>query len=84
MSKGPSFSWPMWSYASRCRITRSLYLVASYDVGSVDYEKFYHSYGIGVRYTVPLLGKLRLDYGWNTETGSPGGSFLYRRDVLKL
>ena len=49
----------------------SLYLVAFYDVGSVDYEKFYHSYGIGVRYTVPLLGKLRLDYGWNTETGSP-------------
>ncbi|NLY88993.1 MAG: BamA/TamA family outer membrane protein [Firmicutes bacterium] len=49
----------------------SLYLVAFYDVGSVDYKKFYHSYGIGVRYTVPLLGKLRLDYGWNGETGSP-------------
>ncbi len=49
----------------------SLYLVAFYDLGSVDYKKFYHSYGIGVRYTVPLLGKLRLDYGWNGEGGTP-------------
>lgn len=49
----------------------NLFLVAFYDVGSVDYKKFYHSYGIGLRYTVPLLGKLRLDYGWNTENGTP-------------
>lgn len=49
----------------------SLYVVAFYDVGSVDFEKLYHSYGIGVRYTVPLLGKLRLDYGWNAEGKPP-------------
>ena len=49
----------------------NLFLVAFYDLGSVDYKKFYHGYGIGIRYTVPLLGKLRLDYGWNGEDGSP-------------
>lgn len=49
----------------------NLFLVAFYDLGSVDYKRFYQSYGIGVRYTVPLLGKLRLDYGWNGEGGSP-------------
>ena len=42
-------------------------LVAFYDVGSVDREEFNYGYGIGVRYIVPFLGQLRLDFAWDQE-----------------
>jgi len=49
----------------------NLEFVLFYDAGTVDLEEYYQSYGIGMRYTVPLLGKLRFDYGWNAEGDAP-------------
>lgn len=48
-----------------------LQLVTFYDYGSVDYEDFYSSYGLGIRYNIPMLGNIRLDYAWNGEGDSP-------------
>lgn len=49
----------------------NLEFVLFYDAGTVDLEEYYQSYGIGLRYTVPFLGKLRFDYGWNAEGDPP-------------
>lgn len=49
----------------------NLEFVLFYDAGTVDLEEYYQSYGIGLRYTIPLLGKLRFDYGWNAEGDAP-------------
>lgn len=49
----------------------NLEFVLFYDAGTVDLEEYYQSYGIGLRYTIPLLGKLRFDYGWNAEGDPP-------------
>ena len=38
----------------------NLEAVLFYDVGTVDFDQYYHSYGIGFRYNVPFLGQLRL------------------------
>lgn len=53
----------------------ALEFVAFYDIGSVDYKNYYQSYGLGFRYTVPLLGQLRFDFGWNNEKIEPQPKF---------
>jgi outer membrane protein insertion porin family len=50
---------------------KGLAAVVFYDYGSVDFDDFYSSYGIGLRYTIPMLGNIRLDYAWNGEGDSP-------------
>lgn len=46
-------------------------LVAFVDYGSTDWEEFGSSYGVGIRYNLPMLGQIRIDYGWNGEGDSP-------------
>ena len=46
-------------------------LVVFYDYGSVDWKNYFSSYGVGFRYNIPMLGQIRIDYGWNGEGDSP-------------
>ncbi|HHW12534.1 MAG TPA: BamA/TamA family outer membrane protein [Firmicutes bacterium] len=55
----------------------NLEAVLFYDVGTVDFEKYYHSYGVGFRYNIPLLGQLRFDFGWTPESGKPKFNFFF-------
>lgn len=55
----------------------NLEAVLFYDVGTVDFEEFYHSYGVGFRYNIPLLGQLRFDFGWTPEGGKPKFNFFF-------
>ncbi|NLW60210.1 MAG: BamA/TamA family outer membrane protein, partial [Firmicutes bacterium] len=41
------------------------------------FEEFYHSYGVGFRYNIPLLGQLRFDFGWTPEGGKPKFNFFF-------
>lgn len=49
----------------------NLELVAFVDYGSTDWDHFHSSYGVGIRYNLPMLGQIRLDYGWNGEGDKP-------------
>lgn len=58
----------------RFSANENMELVAFYDLGSVDREEYYYGYGIGVRYIVPFLGQIRLDFAWDQE-GEPKTHF---------
>lgn len=51
----------------RFSANENMELVAFYDLGSVDREEYYYGYGIGVRYIVPFLGQIRLDFAWDQD-----------------
>lgn len=55
----------------------NLELVLFYDAGTVDFEKYYQSYGVGFRYNIPVLGQLRFDFAWTPEGGSPKFNFFF-------
>ena len=55
----------------------NLELVLFYDVGTVDFEEYHQSYGVGFRYNIPVLGQLRFDFGWTPEGGSPKFNFFF-------
>jgi len=55
----------------------NLEAVLFYDVGTVDFDQYYHSYGIGFRYNVPFLGQLRFDFAWNPESKTPKFNFFF-------
>ncbi|NLY90029.1 MAG: BamA/TamA family outer membrane protein, partial [Firmicutes bacterium] len=55
----------------------NLELVLFYDVGTVDFEEYHQSYGIGFRYNIPVLGQLRFDFGWTPEGGPPKFNFFF-------
>jgi outer membrane protein insertion porin family len=51
--------------------------VLFYDVGTVDFEEYYHSYGVGFRYNIPIIGKLRFDFAWTPESEKPKFNFFF-------
>lgn len=55
----------------------NLEAVLFYDVGTVDFEEYYQSYGVGFRYNIPILGQLRFDFGWTPEGGKPKFNFFF-------
>lgn len=55
----------------------NLEAVLFYDLGTVDFDQYYQSYGVGFRYNVPFLGQLRFDFAWNPESGSPKFNFFF-------
>ncbi|HHT48811.1 MAG TPA: BamA/TamA family outer membrane protein [Firmicutes bacterium] len=55
----------------------NLELVLFYDVGTVDFEQYHQSYGLGFRYNIPVLGQLRFDFGWTPEGGKPKFNFFF-------
>ncbi|NLM37433.1 MAG: BamA/TamA family outer membrane protein, partial [Firmicutes bacterium] len=55
----------------------NLEAVLFYDIGTVDFENYYQSYGVGFRYNIPLLGQLRFDFGWTPEGGKPKFNFFF-------
>lgn len=55
----------------------NLEAVLFYDVGTVDFEEYYHSYGVGFRYNIPVLGQLRFDFAWTPEGGKPKFNFFF-------
>jgi len=62
-------------WRQRFSANENMEFVAFYDLGSVDYENFFQSYGVGVRYIIPFLGQLRFDFGWNSEDKDPNPRF---------
>jgi outer membrane protein insertion porin family len=54
----------------------NLELVLFYDVGTVDFGQYLHSYGVGFRYIIPIFGQLRFDFGWNPDRNKPRFNFL--------
>jgi outer membrane protein insertion porin family len=55
----------------------NLEAVLFYDIGTVDFDQYYQSYGVGFRYNIPLLGQLRFDFGWNPESGKHKFNFFF-------
>jgi outer membrane protein insertion porin family len=57
--------------------TENLEAVLFYDLGTVDFDRYYQSYGVGFRYNIPLLGQLRFDFAWTPEGGKPKFNFFF-------
>lgn len=55
----------------------NLEAVLFYDLGTVDFARYYQSYGVGFRYNIPLLGQLRFDFAWTPEGGQPKFNFFF-------
>ena len=51
--------------------------VLFYDVGTVDFEEYYQSYGVGFRYNIPIIGQLRFDFSWNPDGSKPRFNFFF-------